>query len=174
MYGPLIKYGAIGIAFLMFCAALIAYGSHRKQLEWDAAIAKQAVQSAQNVIKSAENTAKVTTKYIKVKGETKTITKIVKKEVIKYVQAPHPVCTLDRHFERVWDRASDRVSPASRSSSGLADTSDSGLTPVEVLSAHADDARSYYELRDAYRALVEWVQTTYALQRKGAGYHPGK
>ena len=32
-YGPLVKYGLIVAAFLAFCVGLIAYGSHRKQLE---------------------------------------------------------------------------------------------------------------------------------------------
>lgn len=36
MYGPLIKYGLIVLAFIAFCVGLIAYGEHRTQLEWNA------------------------------------------------------------------------------------------------------------------------------------------
>jgi hypothetical protein len=169
VYGPLIKYGLMLLAFVGFCVALIAYGEHRKQLEWNAAIAAQAVKSAETVIKAAENTAAVETKYIHVKGETQIVTQIVEKEIIKYVDATHPPCVLSLEFERVWDRASDRVPAAGPAPRGADATTDSGLTPVEVLRAHADDAAAYYTLRDAYTALVEWVKTTYAIQLEGAG-----
>jgi hypothetical protein len=166
-YGPLIKYGLIVLAFAAFCLGLIAYGEHRKQIEWDAAIAVQAVQAAENVIKAEENTASVVTRYIRVKGETQVITETVEKEVVKYVDSPHPACLLDREFERVWDdanRLSAAAGPAGGTAAGAAD-----LEAATVLRAHAGDARAFADLRDRYAALVEWVKTTYAIQKEGAG-----
>lgn len=166
-YGPLIKYGLILLVFVVFCLGLIAYGEHRKQIEWDAAIAKQAVKSADMVIKGAENTAVVVTKYIRVKGATEIRTETVEKEVIRYVEAEHPTCFIPNEFEWVWDHANG-VPTAPDATERTDGGADSGLTTVALLSAHADEARQYAELRDKYLALVEWVKTSYAIQKEGA------
>lgn len=167
-YGPLIKYGLIVLALAAFCLGLIAYGEHRKQIEWDAAIAAQAVKSAETVIKGAENTARVETKYIKVKGETQIVTETVQKEVIRYVEAKHPDCFIPRQFEWVWDDANGL--PASPGPIERADAgADSGLSPAEILQAHADDARIIAQLKDLVAALREFIATSYLIQKAGAG-----
>lgn len=166
-YGPLIKYGLIVLALAAFCVGLIAYGEHRKQIEWDAAIAAQAVKSAETVIKEAENTAVVVTKYIKVKGETQIVTETVEKEVLRYVDTPHPACLLDREFERVWDDA-NRLPAAARSTGGAAPVPPD-LEAATVLRAHAGDALAFAELRDRYTALRDWVASNYLIQKEGAG-----
>lgn len=167
--GPIVKLIALALAV----AALFGLGYYRgyaaEKQAWDAAIAKQAVKSADTVIKAAENTAKVVTRYIKVKGDTQLVIETVEKEVIRYVDTPHPTCVLDRQFERVWDAGSNRLPAAAGPPSGPDGIADSGLTPATVLRAHADDANTYAKLRDAYRALVEWNKTTYLIQKEGAG-----
>lgn len=156
---------------LLLLAALIGFGfvkgMKHTQAKWDAAIAEQATKSAGTVIKGAENTAAVVMKYIKIKGETQVRTEIVEKEVIRYVDAPHPSCVLDAQFERVWDDANGL--PPSSSPPGGAAPRPADLEAATVLSAHAGDARAYVELKDRYAALVEWVKTSYALQKAGAG-----
>lgn len=135
---------------------------------WDAAIAVQAINSAGTIIKGAENTARVVTKYIKVKGETQVLTQTVEKEVVRYVEAKHPDCTVPNEFEWVWDRAIGLPAPAHTAERTDAGDS-SGITTAEVLQAHADYGAAYLELRDRYAALVEWVTTSYAIQKEGAG-----
>mgnify|MGYP001579747395 CR=1 FL=1 len=64
--GPLGK--IIGIALLVAAISGAGYyrGWHQEKQAWDAAIAEQATRSAETVIKQAENTATIETKYIKV------------------------------------------------------------------------------------------------------------
>lgn len=150
-------------------------GARAIQTRWDVAIAQQAVKSAETVVRVAENTAQIVTKYIQVRGKTQVRTETVEKEVIRYVEAQHPACFIANEFEWVWDDLSrmrgadtDNMPPLADPSSRTDGGNDSGLTTVEILSAHAADAQAYYELRDRYIALVEWVQTSYALQQEGA------
>ena len=103
MYGPLIKYGIMIALAVSLCVGLIAYGSHRKQLEWDASIAKQAIESASQVIAQAVNTAKVEVRYIEKQAKTKIVTQTIEKEVIRYVDSPAKKCELSPEFEHAFD-----------------------------------------------------------------------
>ena len=157
------------IAVLVIAASLYGIGRYHQwqadKQKMDAAIAQAATKAATTVIQEAENTAKVMTKYIKVKGDTEIRTETIEKEVIRYVDRPHSVCVLDREFERVWDDSND-LRHAASATGGVDGAADSGLTSATVLSAHAADAHAYFTLKDRYTALVEWVKTTYAIRRE--------
>lgn len=166
--GPAAKILALTLLVGVIFGAGFYRGTVFIQTRWDAAIAEQAVWSAETVIKGAENTAQVVTKYIRVKGETEIRTETVEKEVVRYVAAQHPDCFIPREFEWVWDDANGlpaTANPAERTDAA----DDSGLTTAAILSAHADAARLYHELRDQHLALREWVTTSYAIQQEGAG-----
>lgn len=143
-------------------------GAQAVQLRWDAAIAQQAVKSADTVMKTAENSAQVVTKYIKVKGETEVITQTVEKEVIRYVEREAPRCAVDPDFERLFD-AANRVPAAPDPSGGAAPEGEPGPTVAEVLQAHTELAGRYFALADRHDALVDWVQSSYEIQKAGAG-----
>jgi hypothetical protein len=176
MYGPLIKYGAMAVAFVGFCLGLILYGEHRRQLEWDAAIATQAIASAQTVITAAENTARVETKFVRQAAKTKVVTQTIEKEVIRYVEGPSQKCVVSPEFERAFDTVSrvpdapaDGV-PAAPSAPGVvAESPEAPVTDAAVLFAYQDAIDELDALWDTYHALVEWVRTSYAIQTAGGG-----
>lgn len=172
---PLTKF----VAVVLLVTTIFGIGYYRgyaaEKQAWDAAIAEQAVKSAETVIKGAENTAVVVTKYIRVKGATEIRTETVEKEVVRYVEAKHPDCFIENEFEWVWDDLSRMRSSADGVPSPINPTlrtdggKDSGLTTAEILSAHAGDTKAFYELRDKYEAIVEWVKTNHEIQRQGSG-----
>lgn len=182
LLAPITKWLGIALLVLTIAGALIAYGEHRKQLEWDAAIAKQAIASAKVVIAEAENTARVETKAAKKQDRTNQQTDTVKDEVKHYAETPHPPCVVTRDFERVLndaisvppatdapgraDQADSRPAPA-QVFSDVDRNADSGIGEDAVLAAAVEYARRFYALRDLYEGLVEWVETTYAVQRSG-------
>ena len=163
LIGPVAKI----LGLILFVVAVFGYGyfkgSASVQQRWDAAIATQAVAASQTVIKQAKQTATIVTKYIQVKGEREVVTQTIEKEVVRYVDTPHPACVVPVEFERLWDTAAHHDLPApAGATDGLAQNADSGLTLATVLSAGTDYAAAYYALRDQHAALAEWVQTTYA------------
>ena len=166
LVGPLGKF----LGMLLLVASIFGAGYYRGaasvQQRWDAAVTVHAVRSAETVIKAAENTAQIVTRYIRVKGATQVHTETVEKEVVRYVEAMHPACFIPREFEWVWDDINNlpaAATPTERADAG----DDSGLTTTAILSAHADAARQYHELRDQHLALIEWVKTSYAIQKEG-------
>lgn len=167
MIPPFLLTAAAKLAGLVLLAALLfGYGYYKGvssvQARWDAAVSKQAMETSKTVIKQAQATAKVVTKYIYLKGEREIITETVEKEVVKYVDAPHPACVVPVEFERLWDSAAGHGLPPDASPAGRTDAdTDSGLTLATVLSAGTDYAHAYYVLRDKHAALVEWIKTTY-------------
>lgn len=165
----LIKYGVIVIAFLALCVGLISYGSHRKQLEWDASITKQAMRSASQVIAQAVNTAQVEQRYIQVEGKTRTKIQVVEREVIRYVEThSSEPCTFSPDFVRTYDDVSRMLDtstdgmPASSGPTGAPiEPSSPYVGTTEVLQSHHDAVRELAELWDTYHALVEWVRSDY-------------
>ena len=179
---PALLIGPLGkiLGVLAIVLALIWFGEwHGRravQDRWDAAIAQQAMRSADTVIHEAENTAKVEVKYIKIKGATQIITQTVEKEVLKYVDSPNQKCSLSPDFVRTFDIASsvldagaDGLPTAARAPGIATPPADPSLTDAEVLLAHEDAVTQLRELWLAYAALVEWIRTSYAIASEGAG-----
>jgi hypothetical protein len=175
-YGPLVKYGLIVAAFLAFCVGLIAYGSHRKQQEWDAAIAVQAVHAAQDVIKAAENTARVEREFSQTLHAQAERVKIVTKEVKIYVEGPSKKCPVSPELEhavdtvsRMLDAPADSVPAATGPPGAIAEPPETQLTDVALLSAYEHAVVELDSLWDTYAALVEWTRSSYELAKEGAG-----
>lgn len=173
-YALLIKYGLIALAILAFCAGLVFYGAHLKQNEWDASLTQQALKSADQTIKQAENTAEVEVRYIKVQGATEIRTHVVEKEVIRYVEGPAKKCLLDPEFVRTFDAISWMHDPATiglpspRASTGeLAQSGGPIIADAQILFAYEHAVVELHELWNTYAALVEWVRTSHELSHEG-------
>ena len=152
-----VKIGGVLAAVLALYGWGYWNGRDAVQTRWDAATAKQAVAVAKTMIDQASTTAKIVTKYIRVKGETEIVTRTVEKEVIRYVDAPIPKCGIDPEFERLYD-AARRVVPTPANSTGRLDgEGGSGLSLAAVLQADAEFAGRYFALADRHDALVDWV-----------------
>lgn len=173
--GPLLK--LLGVLALIL--ALIGVGEwHGRgavQTKWDASIAKQAVASANTVIKAAENTAKLETKLETAKRTRAGTVQIIHDEVIRYAEGPSQKCVLNSELERVADdlarlhNDADRV-PAAPSAPGQpAAAPETHVTDVALLRAYEDATAQLFTFWDTYHALVEWVTTTYVIEREGAG-----
>lgn len=174
------------------------HGRRAKDIEHAAEISRQAIASGENIIKNAENTAREEAHTARIRQEQTQRTRIVEKDVIKYVESPGKKCEVSPELERIVDAISasgvpagaepvpdppaapvagglhdastaDGL-PASASAAGeLAASPDARLTDAEILQAYAYAAEQYYTLRDTYHALVEWVETSYAIAKEGAG-----
>lgn len=174
--GPLAKFLGILVLILAIFGAGEWHGRKAVQQAWDAAIAQQAITSANSVITQAENTAKVVVKYVKIKGDTQRITETIEKEVIRYVNIPGEKCKLSPEFESTFDRLSgvlnshsNGLPPASGSTGGVPEPSRTPLEDTTVLRAHGDAVEQLRDLWNAYAALVEWTRSSYELSRAGSG-----
>jgi hypothetical protein len=159
------------IAGLAFSVGLYE-GCAIKQQAWDAAIARQAQASAHTVIRGGENTAKVITKYVKARDNSAAVAEAraatLQKELDAYVQT-HPVCPVPDAVVRVFDDPpADRVSATPDPAGGTPDPGEA-VTTVGVLQALADYRDLYTELALRNEALIEWVKTSYEIQKEGAG-----
>ena len=178
-------------AFLAVCGGLIAYGSHRKQIEWDAAISVQAVEAAANVIREAENTARVEQAFAKTLAEHDAQVKIVEREVQVYVQGKSKKCPVSPELERAVDAVSGMLDaskdgvPSAAGAAGaitespeasIADAEDIPIPPAEPLTddalllAYENAVVELDTLWGTYAALVEWVRSSYALERTASGH----
>lgn len=198
LMGPISKLAGV----LALIVALIGVGEwHGRRAvhqQWDAAISRQAMHAAENVITNAENTARVETTFERTKQARAERVRTVEREVIKYVESPSQKCEVSPELEQLVDAISAsgvpagaepvRDSPAAPPASGLPDSAssdglpasasassepaaspDARLTDAEILQAYAYAAEQYYALRDTYHALVEWVESSYVIAKEGAG-----
>lgn len=176
LMGPLGKIlGVLALVALLFGTGYFK-GRAAVQQAWDAAIAQQAVAAAASVITQAENTAKVVVKYVKLKGDTKIVTQTIEKEVIHYVNARGDTCQLSPEFESTFDRLSgvldqppDGLPPTPGPAGGTPESPEATVEDPAVLRAHGDAVAQLRDLWNAYNALVEWVRSSYDLQRVGSG-----
>lgn len=174
--GPLGKLLGIGAVALALFLGGEWHGRSAMQQKFDAAIAKQAIASAETVIAGAENTSKVIVKYIKVKAKAEVVREISEREVIKYVERNTETCQLSGDFERTFDSISllpeypENRLPSADAPAGGADA-DPGATveAAQILQAYTDAVGQLYAVYREYDALREWVRDDYAIARAGAG-----
>ena len=179
---PALLMGPVGklLGILALVLALIGFGEwHGRQAvqqRWDAAIAQQAMKSAETVIHEAENTAKVETQFERTVQAQSERVKIVTREVKVYVDGPAKKCEESPEFVRTFDAVSgmhDRATdglPAAPSPPGAAPVvPEAPVTDVAVLGAYASCAEQLFSLWDTYGALVEWTRSSYDLAKDGAG-----
>lgn len=137
-----------------------------KQQAWDAAIAMQAMASAAVVVKGAENTGRVIIKYdrkvLEAKVQAEARAEALQKELEEYV-ATHPACPVPDAIVRVFD-ATDGLPAAASPAGGTAAPGES-VTLVGVLQALKDYRDEYGALADRNAALIEWVRSSYDVQR---------
>jgi len=171
MGAKLVAVGAVLVLLLSIYGWGRYDGRSACQTEHDAALAKQALKSADTVIAASQNTGKVLVKYDQVAQraarEATARAAALQKELDDYVQT-HPVCPVPAELVRVFDGAPDRV-PAAPGSTAGADAKSDGLTTVELLHALDDWRTRYTALALQLDALIEWVQTSYEIQKAGAG-----
>ena len=168
LISPLAKFAVYALLLIALLVTAFAEGMSYEQTLQAAAERDQAIATITIVKRQLENTARIETKYIRLKGETQIRTETVEKEVIRYVEAKHPDCFIPRQFEWVWDDANGlpaSANPIERADAGA----DSCLSPAEILQAHADDARIIAQLKDLVAALREFIASSYVIQQAGAG-----
>lgn len=170
-YGALIKVGGIVIVLGLIFGTGYYQGVQHVQTRWDASITQQATRTANQVVAEAENTAKVETQYIDVKGKTETKLKTVYKEVVKYVEIEKP-CVVGPEFVRTFDATSgvldadaDGVPAADPSAAKPDQLPETDLTSAEVLQAYYRAVEELAGLWDEYHALVQWVHGSYIVQQ---------
>lgn len=173
---PLIKYGVMAAMVVAVVVGLVLYGESRKQQEWDAAVAVQAVEAAENVIKAAEATAKLQAEYEKKLRTQAAKVRTVTKEVKVYAESQASKCVVTPEFERVFDTvsrmrsASEDGMPTPGSTPGTAVVpAGTPITDVAILSAYQGAVVELYRVYDAYDALRVWVRTSYEIAKEGAG-----
>lgn len=174
--GPLGKILGVGALALALFLSGEWHGRSAMQQKFDAALANQALASAETVIAGAENVAKTVVKYIKIKGETQIVHDVIEKEIVKYVDRNTESCRLGPEFERTFDTISllyvtpENRLPSADAPAGGADA-DPGATveAAQILQAYTDAVGQLYAVYREYDALREWVRDDYAIARAGAG-----
>lgn len=171
-YGIAVKLGG----YLLVMAALFGYGYYKGgqnvQTKWNAALTEQATRTASQIVAEAANAAKAETRAATVRTITKTKIKVVKEEVVRYVQSPEHKCEVGDQFVHVFDATSgvyneglNRV-PSTDADPREPDHAPGGApTSAEILSAYAVAIEQAAGYRDAYHALVEYDKGRYAVQQ---------
>ena len=131
--GPLGKLIVIALAVASIFGIGYYRGYQAEKQAWDASISEQAVKTAKQVIEQSKNTARVETKYIKLKGETETIYQTIQKEVPVYVTDAR--CDIALGFVELWNRANIGLPSTSPAASGV-DATTTGLTLADVARQH--------------------------------------
>lgn len=169
---PIAKYVGIGLAL----ASLWGWGyltgrSHVKQA-WDASIAIQAMQTANQVIAEAKMSNEVLKEHAKDMREAETKVDVLEREVIRYVQAPDKPCSVDPEFVRLFDELSrlpglgpDRVPTADASAGDPVVSPEADLTTTQVLQAYQRAAEELMWLWLDYDALVQWERGRFIVQQ---------
>lgn len=173
---PLGKLAAVLVVVLALVGIGEWHGRRAVQQRWDAAIAQQAMASAAVVIQAAENTAAVETRYEEAAREQEARVRVVTREVVRYVQSPAEKCQASPELVRAVDAVSGLLDgaadglPASASAAGAAPVeNEAPITDAEILRAYEAAVVELAALWDTYAALVEWVESSYAIGRDGAG-----
>jgi hypothetical protein len=160
-YAALAKWGVIAL----LCAAIFGFGWVKgnqhgtgKLTEYQGA---QAVASAALVVKQGKVTERIVTKYVKVRGETQTVTQTVEKEVVRYAESNPGLC-LDADWRRLHDAAALNTVP-----DGAARTDGEGGAPpaATALATVADNYAACHRAVDRLDSLQEWVREQAAISR---------
>lgn len=176
LIGPLGKVLGIGLLILALIGIGEWHGRQAVQEAWDAAVARQAMDAAETVIRAAENTARIESDFQKRLDAQAARVKVVTKEVKVYVESPAKKCELSPEFERVFDAVSglhhasaDSVPAAADAPGAAAVLPQTPVTDAEILQVHQLSAVELANLWDTYSALRDWVRSSHAIAREGAG-----
>jgi hypothetical protein len=158
--GAKLSLAAALAAGLFLYGVKVGYGLAEQ--EWQAAAFQAAARTIRVVEQQQIITHDVVTKYVKVKGETRTVFETIEKEIPRYVEIfKMQPCVVHPAFVRLWNDANS-LSSTSPAASG-ADAQATPVTLSDVARQHTREAEQYAELADQLRALQEWVERQYAL-----------
>ena len=132
--------------------------------------------AASTVIRAAEETAKIETRYdATVRAQAERV-RIVTKEVVRYVDSPSPKCLESPEFVRLFDALSrmpgnppDGLPSPADATGAPAPAPEAPITDAAVLAAYQGAVVELAALWDAYAALVEWTRASYAIALSGSG-----
>lgn len=173
---PLVKWGAIigGIVLLLTVFGVWCYakGKAHVQTAWDASIAKQAQESALQVIAEAQMSNEVLKEHGELTREAESKLEPIEREVIRYVQTPTQPCSVDPEFVRLFDELSRlpgssdlSVSAPDASAGESVEPPGTGITTTELLQAYYTAIDELMFLWIDYSALVQWERGRFIVQQ---------
>jgi hypothetical protein len=175
-YGALMKYGLLALAVLGVLGTVFYRGMEYTQTQWDASVAQQQMATGANIVKNAQNTAAIESRYQQTIDEQAKRVRALTKEVRVYAASPIKKCELSPEFVTVFDALSGMHSPSADGVSAAADPAGAAIvlpeTPVTdaaVLEVHQLTTVELANLWDTYAALRDWVRTSQAIAAEGAG-----
>jgi hypothetical protein len=116
--------------------------------------AKQATQAVAIVVKQGAVTERIVIQYVKVQGETRTVTETVEKEVVRYVES-NPGSCLDRRWGELHDAAAaNTLPPPASKPDGTVGTP----TAAEAIKVVTDSYAGCHRTADKLDALQAWVR----------------
>ena len=148
-----VKAAVLGVAFILFGGWCYMKGV--EQL-WEYQ-AKQAREAVKIVVKQGAVTERIITEFIKVKGKSETIEKIVEKEVLVYA---NPGYCLDAEWRRLHDASTGTVPQAP----GRADGEGGAPTAAEALQTTTQNNTRCIRTADKLDALQSWVRAQSTVQ----------
>lgn len=169
---------AKGLAIVAIAAALYGlgqwHGREAIQQRWDASVTVQTGEAMSVMIDQARNQADAQVRYVEVQGKELVRTKVVTKEVVKYVESSAQQCVLSPEFEWTYDTivslldtTEDGLPAANRPTRTLDESARAQVTDATVLLAVTDLVTQYRDLWLAYRALRDAWRSDYALASEG-------
>lgn len=174
--GPLLKVAGVAVLILALIGMGEWHGRQAVQQEWDAAITEQQMATGENIVKNAQNTARIESEFQRKLEAQAARVRIVNKEVKVYVESPSTKCDISPEFERVFDAVSRMHEPSADGLSATPDAPGAALelpgarvTDAEILQAYQLAVVELFNLWDTYHALVAWTRSSYAVANDGAG-----
>lgn len=176
---PLVKWVAIvgGIALVFGIGHVrgCVVGEDNIQSKWDAAISKQAQESALQVIAEAQMSNEVLKDHAENVRDAESRIEPIEREVIRYVQAPDQPCSVDPEFVRLFDELSrlpgsdtNRLSATDAGAGDAVEPPATGITTTELLQAYYAAIDELMFLWIDYEALVQWERGRYIVQQTQA------
>jgi hypothetical protein len=166
------KYLGLALAIVLIFFWGYIKGKGAVQMQWDAAIAKQAQESALQVIAEAQMSNEVLKDHAEETREAESRIEPIEREVIRYVQAPDKPCSVDPEFVRLFDELSRlpgsislSVSAPDASAGEPVEPPSTSITTTEVLSAYYAAIDELMFLWLDYSALVQWERGRFIVQQ---------
>ncbi len=147
------------LALVLLAAALFGFGwikgAGHVQAQWDAAVQKQALQTAAVRERQAQATVKVVTQYVdRVRVVRETGDTIIKEVPVYVPVQADAACTINRGFVRLHDAAAAGELPEPAQD---ADAAPAGIALSAVAGTLASNYQTCHENAEQLRALQGWV-----------------
>lgn len=146
------------VIVLLVAGMLELDGYRRGELKLFDYQAKEAAATVVIITKQGKVTEKVTTKYVKVKGETQTVTNTVHDKVVEYVEANPGYC-LDAAWGRLHDAAAANTVPQPSEPVDGAERAPTAAGAIETVTANYAACHRTADKLDALQGWVKGQQT---------------